>query len=474
MLERLFVEVLNMGITGSFVILAVLLLKIIMKKLPKRYSYCLWIIPFVRLVLPFSFESFLSLIPVNPEPVLQDIAYSAAPVINTGITVVDLSVNSLLPAADAAASVNPLQVILGIGTVIWITGLIGFIVFGIWSYYKVRKQLLTAKQESGNIYISENISTAFVLGIVNPRIFLPAGLEENEMEYILCHEQTHIRRADHIVRFMTYLVLGIHWFNPFVWIAFYLSGRDMEMACDEAVIEQLGIEVKGDYSQSLLNFSNRDYRLSVSPLAFGEGDTKGRIRNVLGYKKPKTYIAVAASAIIIVAALTLLSNPIDEIDISAPVNGFDLEDIYQYKTPYVGDNSSVGHIANGLPVLNENLTQKYISLITGDYNQLTIYYEPVADSVLNGGVPADAVSEEKLELNAMITFALIDNVDEIVFAVRNTPSEELEFAAYTVMDSYQREDFNARYGDLKAIGDDLELLQYTCNELTASEITGTE
>ena len=158
-----------------------------------------------------------------------------------------------IPEANVAASVNPMQVWVFIGSLIWIAGLALLLIYGISSFIKMKRKLEDASYYKDNIYKANNIDSPFVLGLIKPKIYLPVSLLESEKEYIVLHDKTHIKRFDHIIRFISYLVLCIHWFNPLVWIAFWISGEDMEMSCDEAVISQLGENVKKDYSQSLLN-----------------------------------------------------------------------------------------------------------------------------------------------------------------------------------------------------------------------------
>lgn len=318
MLEKIFLEILNMSFIGSVVIVVVLMVGLFMKKvkIPNRFSYILWALPLIRLIFPFSFESVMSLIPVNPEPIPTDIGYAAIPVIHTGIQFLDTSVNKLLPIAEEISSINPMQNITHYGMLIWAVIMVGFLSYGLYSYFKVKNQLSNSQWESNNIYHSSNITTAFVLGIIHPQIYLPNSILASERDYILLHEQMHIKRGDHIIRCFSFLVLCMHWFNPLVWLAFYISGKDMEMACDESVIAQLGNDVKRDYSQSLLNVTTNTYRLNVSPLAFGEGNTKGRVKNILNYRKPKFYLIILGSAVLLVATIGLLSNPAESSSIS--------------------------------------------------------------------------------------------------------------------------------------------------------------
>ncbi len=309
MLDKVFLQVINMSYIASVVILFVIAARILLKKAPKKYSYILWAAVLFRLILPISFESVLSLIPVNPRPISNDILYSTTPQINTGISNVDQLITTSIPEAEVMASANPMQIWIYIGSLIWIIGIGILLTYGIISLLKMKRRLDDANFYKDNIYKAENIDSPFVIGLFQPKIYLPTSLSEYEEEYIVLHESTHIKRFDHIIRFISYLVLCIHWFNPLVWIAFWISGEDMEMSCDEAVISQLGQNVKKDYSQSLLNLTTGKRKLSMTPLAFGEGETKGRIKNIIKFKEPKFYIIIIALIILAVAFIGLMTNP---------------------------------------------------------------------------------------------------------------------------------------------------------------------
>ena len=309
MLDKVFLQVINMSYIASVVILFILVARILLKKAPKKYSYILWAVVLFRLIVPISFESILSLIPVNPRPISNEILYATTPQITTGISNIDQSIASSLPEAEVMASANPIQIWLYIGSIIWIIGIGLLLIYGIISLIKMKRKLNDVSFYKDNIYKAENIDSPFVLGLIQAKIYLPASLLESEAEYIVLHESIHIKRFDHVIRFISYLVLCIHWFNPLVWIAFWISGEDMEMSCDEAVISQLGQNVKKDYSQSLLNLTTGKKKLSMTPLAFGEGETKGRIKNIIKFKQPKFYIIIVALLILAVAFIGLMTNP---------------------------------------------------------------------------------------------------------------------------------------------------------------------
>jgi beta-lactamase regulating signal transducer with metallopeptidase domain len=312
MLNQLFLQILNMSFTASFVILFVLVVRLLLKKAPKIFSYALWSVVLFRLVCPLSFESLFSLLPTNASPISHDIVYMQTPKIDTGLTIINNAVNSVLPPATPYASANPLQIWVFIGSLIWLFGIAVLLIYSIVSLLKLQKRLKNAVHGKDNIYLVEQLDTPFVMGIIRPKIYLPTLLTEEEKRYIILHEQMHIKRFDYLLKIVSFFVLSLHWFNPFVWIAFFISGKDMEMSCDEAVIKRLGSDVKKEYSSSLLTLSTGRRIIGGSPLAFGEGNTKGRIKNVLSYKKPTFWVALVAVVAVICVVLGLMTNPKNE------------------------------------------------------------------------------------------------------------------------------------------------------------------
>lgn len=308
-MDKIFLTVLNMTFTASFVIAAIILARFLLRKTPKIISYILWIAAGFRLVFPFSIESVLSLIPFKSQPIPQDITVQTVPRIDTGITVIDNAVSNILPSAPAvvpaetAASVNPMQILITAGSIVWLAGIAAMVIYSVVSIILLKRGLKSAVPAEGNIYETANIKTPFVLGIFKPKIYIPSSLYDTEKEYIILHERTHIRRHDNIIKFLAYFILSLHWFNPLVWAAFILMSADMEMSCDESVLKKIGGEKKKDYSLSLLSLSAERRKINGSPLAFGEGDTKKRIKNVLKFKKHSRIIIVLA--VIAVAVLTV-------------------------------------------------------------------------------------------------------------------------------------------------------------------------
>lgn len=309
MLEKLFLQVLNMSFTGAIVIAFVLLFRLLLKKVPKSFSYGLWAVVLFRLVCPFSFESTLSLLPIKADPISQDIPLMQTPRIDTGIPALNDAVDAILPAATPYASVDPLQIWVSVGSLLWMLGMALLLAYSLATLIKLNKRLRSASCDRENIFVSTQIDTAFVVGVFRPKIYLPEGLSDRERGYILLHEQTHIRRLDHVIRLLSFLVLCVHWFNPLVWAAFFLCGKDMELSCDEAVIKRLGNHVKKEYSASLLTLATGRRIVGGTPLAFGEGDTKSRVNNVLRYQKPAFWVVLVAMAAVIALTVGLLSDP---------------------------------------------------------------------------------------------------------------------------------------------------------------------
>ena len=343
-MDKIFLTVLNMSLTGAFVILAICIARLPLKKAPKIISYCLWVVAWFRLMVPFSIESVISLIPFNTSPIPTDIAFLTVPVISTGIPVVNNLAGNILPVAGQAESVNSILIWTTASFIIWLCGIAAMLLYGIISYSRLAYKMKSAKFIEDNIYEIHSIKSPFVLGIISPKIYLPLSLNEEEREYIILHEKTHIQRKDHIVKLAAYLVLCVHWFNPLAWIAFILMGADMEMSCDESVLKKLGTETKKNYSMSLLSLAESNRFLSGSPLSFSEGGLKARINNVLKYKKTTpllfSVVAITLTAALGVGLVLNKSNTSDKTDdvytvdldkvkiITEKINLADLDRIY--------------------------------------------------------------------------------------------------------------------------------------------------
>ena len=320
-----FIKTLNMGIAASWLILAVVVLRILLKRAPKRFRLLLWAAVGLRLVLPVSIESALSLVP-SAQTLPEGVMYAAAPELNTGIAALNDAINPAFTAAFApepAASAKPLQVLLPIASVIWLAGAAVMLLWALVSWLRLRRRVAEAVRLEGNMFESERVASPFVLGLIRPRIYLPFGLDEGAREQVLTHERAHIARGDHVIKPLGWLILAVYWYNPLVWLAYALFCRDIELACDERVIRRLPVSGRADYSQALLDLSRPHHGVGACPLAFGESAVKGRVKSVLTYKRPAFWLIMLAALLCIGAAVCFLPDPKAEADDSVQNDSHD-------------------------------------------------------------------------------------------------------------------------------------------------------
>ena len=310
-MNELFLKIINMSISASWLVLAVLILRFVLKKAPKWINVLLWGIVAIRLICPFSFESPLSLIP-SAETIPLNIGMDSTPTINSGISAINNAVNPIISQSNtpmAGASINPLQITIGIYEYIWIFGMIALALYTVISYWRLRRKVDTAVRYKDNIFQSENVSSPFVFGIIKPRIYLPFKMNGQDLEHVVAHEHAHIRRKDHWWKPFGFLLLTIHWFNPLMWMAYVLLCRDIELACDEKVIKELGNEQRGDYTQALVACSVNRRMIAACPLTFGEVGVKERVKSVMNYKKPALWVIIIAVIVCVGVAVCFLTNP---------------------------------------------------------------------------------------------------------------------------------------------------------------------
>ena len=310
-MNELFLKIINMSISASWLVLAVLILRFVLKKAPKWINVLLWGIVAIRLICPFSFESPLSLIP-SAETIPLNIGMDSTPTINSGISAINNAVNPIISQFNtpmAGASINPLQITIGIYEYIWIFGMIALALYTAISYWRLHRKVDTAVRYKDNIFQSENVSSPFVFGIIKPRIYLPFKMNGQDLEHVVAHEHAHIRRKDHWWKPFGFLLLTIHWFNPLMWMAYVLLCRDIELACDEKVIKELGNEQRGDYTQALVACSVNRRMIAACPLTFGEVGVKERVKSVMNYKKPALWVIIIAVIVCVGVAVCFLTNP---------------------------------------------------------------------------------------------------------------------------------------------------------------------
>ena len=310
-MSELFLEIVNRSIAASWIVIAVLILRFCLKKAPKWVNVLLWGIVAVRLIFPFSIESALSLIP-SAETVSPSIMMETAPSVQTGVPALDQVINpvidhSLSPAPGASA--NPLQIWISVMAAVWLAGAAALLLYSAISYWRLRRRVREAVILRDNIYQSENAGSPFVLGIIQPKIYLPYSVDSGALAYVIAHEQAHIRRGDHWWKPLAFLLLTVHWFNPLLWLSYILLCRDIELACDEKVIREMGSKQRADYTQALVSCSVSRRSIAACPLAFGEVGVKTRVKSVMNYKKPAFWIILASALICAAAAVCFLTNP---------------------------------------------------------------------------------------------------------------------------------------------------------------------
>ena len=300
-MSAVFLKILNMSISASWIAATVLLLRLCLKRAPKWWNVLLWGLVAVRLMLPFSVESALSLLPraevVSPAHIVPSVPGEAAPMIGGAAAI-----------ASGAKTQLPIWTIL---TWVWLFGVLVLVLYTMVSTLRLRHQVREAVRLRGNIYQSEQVASPFVLGILRPRIYLPYHMDSREAQHVLAHEQAHLRRGDHFWKPLGFLLLTIHWFNPLMWLSYAMLCRDIELACDETVIRDLGGEQRADYMQALVACSVNRRRIAACPLAFGETGVKERVKSVMNYKKPTLWVMLLALALSVVLAGCFLTDPKD-------------------------------------------------------------------------------------------------------------------------------------------------------------------
>ena len=326
-MAAIFSQILNMSMTGSVVILLVMLARLILKRSPKIFSYALWSVVLFRLLCPVAFTAPISVLDVV-EPEQKETSNNTSIVtyipatVNTQVDFIMVHPEEQQVQVETVTEPEEqlLMTPMHAAALVWTAGMAGMMIYSVIQYLGLRRKLVGSVKLNGNIYLADHIDTAFVVGLLQPRIYIPSGVPHKERYFILAHEQHHIRRGDHIIKLLAYLALCIHWFNPLVWLAFVLAGKDMEMSCDEAVIKRLGPDIRADYSASLLRLSTHRKILSGMPLAFGEGDTKGRVLNMAKWKKPTKWVVAICVILCLCVVVVCAFNPEDEKTIEELTN----------------------------------------------------------------------------------------------------------------------------------------------------------
>lgn len=311
-MSLLFTQIFNMSVSASYIVLAVLLLRLALKKAPRWLSLLLWAVVGLRLICPFTFESVWSLIPslgqIHPVVALDQHAPQYTEY--SGLNMLVTRLNEDLLARPEYDRLMLLQRLIPVFAVVWLAGILALTAYSVISCLKVRRNVLTAVRCQDNVYQSENVRSPFVFGLIKPKIYLPFQIGERSMTSVIAHEQAHIQRLDHLWKPLGFFLLTLHWFNPLIWLSYALFCRDLELACDERVIRNLDRDARADYAAALLSSSVSKPKIAACPLAFGEVGVQKRIKSALSYRKPVLWVTAVALAVCLVAAVCFFTEPV--------------------------------------------------------------------------------------------------------------------------------------------------------------------
>ena len=363
----IFLKLLNLSISASWLVLVVLVLRLVLKRAPKWVDVLLWGMVALRLMLPFSIESALSLIPSAETLSPEVVQFDPAPTITSGVELIDNAVNPSLSESFAAAplaSVNPLYVWTYLAGWVWLIGLAAMLLYALVSYLRLRRRVSASIPLRENIYVCDEVPSPFILGILRPRIYLPSALDEAQRGSVLSHERAHLARRDHWWKPLGFALLAVYWFNPLLWLAYTLLCRDIELACDERVLRGMDAGQVKDYSSALLACSVPRRMLAACPLAFGEVGVGARVKNALRYKKPAFWVVAASVAVCVVVAVCFLTNPPTDTD-AAGLIGFHRE-----RVTYADVTDENGAQPSNVQLTAEETDAVYALLDTLQYKRL--------------------------------------------------------------------------------------------------------
>lgn len=427
-LETLFLKIIDMSVTASYVILAVFFVRLLLKSAPKVFSYALWSVAAFRLIFPVSFASVISIFNIGALLTPHSAAGGSVtqPLINSGNIVVapQSPVSpSLITNPQAvntqAQSANPIEIMITAAIVLWCLGMAVMLAYSIISYLKIRRGVKQAVRLEGNVYECDGIQSPFVLGIIKPKIYIPFRMNEKEKDCILCHERHHIHRFDHVIKPFAFLILAVYWFHPLVWLAYLLMCKDMEMSCDEKVIALLGTAAKRDYCLSLLSVGANRRLPVVGPLFFGETNAKTRIGNLLGFKKPKAWVLMLAVVLCVAVAAACAADvktdgtadatphekPIESAVSSSPEDAtaddnYDISGRYEFEeNVYTNPLGSFIAMKGYMPFFE--ITNNNLRIVYMDYDTVEEYPGTVAPAIVSKD-EFDALFEDEMVLEDMI------------------------------------------------------------------------
>ena len=358
-----FITILNMSIIASIVALAVMLARTLLKKSPKIFSYALWGVVMFRLIFPFSIESIFSLMPVSTSIIPQEIVTFQNPGVQSIDTPISVAAYNAMPIIRQESEANLIVTVIEVAGYVWLIGFVILLAYAALGYLNLKRRICFATLVRDNIYETDRIKSPFVLGFIRPKIYFPTNIDPSRYDYILKHEQIHIQRRDYLIKPFAYIVFALHWFNPLMWIAYFLMSKDMEMSCDEAVLRKTDMDIRRDYSTSLLSFSTKSANL-LNPIAFsvGAGNIKERIVNVLCFKRTANWVTVLSVMVVALLLVGFSSDRVLAIEASSNVNNAITDmavfNITNWHTDRLGtkvvDDDEAQEI--GMTILNEYFT----------------------------------------------------------------------------------------------------------------------
>lgn len=342
---EIFLNIFNMSITASWLVLAIILIRLIFQKAPKAIFVALWALVAVRLICPFSIESVLSLVPNAQTIPMEFHSLEGAQLQeNTVINIISNPAYQTSVSYELEQSADTTQLAFVSGYFVWLAGMAAMAIYTLISYLKLHKKVREAIPLKDNLMLCDSIDTPFILGFIKPKIYLPSAMNESDIQYVIAHEKSHLKRCDHLWKPLGFLLLTVYWFNPVLWLAYILLCRDIELACDEKVIKKLGVDIKKAYSQALINCSVKPRAIAACPLAFGETGVKKRIKSVLNYKKPAFWIIALVLVASIVVGVCFLTDPVTknkivlEQESASTLDGLSLEIVssgFTQPSPYI-------------------------------------------------------------------------------------------------------------------------------------------
>lgn len=483
--EQSFSTFFNMSVTGSCIILAIILIRILLRKAPKIFSYSLWAAAGLRLICPFSFSSILSIfnlfsVPVQISPVGNETvthntaggeaAFSDA---TAGMQPAQTVIQPMLPSVIVQNGIDPLQVVMAVVSALWAAGVIAMAGYGVYSLVKVYKRVEYATKLDGNVFECEKVASPFVFGVFRPKIYLPCGMNEKQREYVILHEKNHIRRFDHIIKLLSFAVLMFHWYNPLVWVGYNLMIHDMEMSCDEKVLSRLDQAEKKNYGLTLVAVGANRRFAAGAPLSFGENGVEKRIVNILKYKKPKVIAIVFCVIVCIIAVVVCMANPAQKssrpTSLESKIAAF-IEEEWQRQNPEAEALNNNAEVA-GVKVISDDGTTVYgwQSL----YFFSTNYYELLkgGDNLLGYSPMETSAFEAKLNENGDVV-SVTNYEGEIPDSLGN--KEEYEMLVFEHANERAKAKYDGLYGKTKVYPTGNFTMQNNTDALNGLEATGTE